>query len=458
MKILIVDDDDSIRNGIAAFLNGEEHKTQLAENGSMAIEILATQKFDLIISDLQMPEVDGFELLTNIRKKNNPTPLIIITAFATIEKAVNAMQFGADDFLTKPLNLNELKIKIKKIEQRIELQNENRALRGRVDQYDFPNIIGESESMKKLKKNIRKIASDKNISVMIYGKSGTGKELAARNIHKMSERVKAPFVAINCAALPEDLLESELFGFSAGAFTGANKSKPGIISSAHMGTLFLDEVSEMSQRLQAKLLRVLQDHKIQPLGSNELIDVDVRIVGASNINLKELVDKGMFREDLFYRLNVVEIKIPELCERREDIPMLVNYFNNENHSNGMSMVKFNDEAMSLITSYRFPGNIRELQNLIKMLSVTCDNKIIQAEDLPLKFQQTSSHSVSPSKNYDESLDYHSQLTATIKNFDKEYISSHLKKNNNNISRTAESIGLSRVSLYKKIKEYDLNNS
>ncbi len=328
MKILLVDDDTSTRNGIAVFLRNNNHDVTTAGDGEEAINIYNNKSFDLIISDVHMPGIDGIEVLKKIREKNEPVPFIIITAYAAIEDAVEAMKIGAEDYLTKPLNLIELGLKIDKINEKNALLAENKELREKLSRIDFPDIIGLSKEMTDLKKMVRKIASNQNISVMIYGESGTGKEVVARNIHKQSSRSTKPFMAVNCAALPDDLLESELFGYLKGAFTGAYRDKIGLFQAADKGTLFLDEVGEMSSNLQAKLLRVLQNLKFQPIGSTVEVSVDVRIIGASNKNLTELVNENKFREDLFFRLNVIDIKIPPLRERKEDILFLSTFLQN----------------------------------------------------------------------------------------------------------------------------------
>jgi len=450
MKILVVDDDKNLNSGICSFLKSNNFKTISAYNGEEGYSKLGIEKIDLVLSDLQMPKMNGIELLEKIKENMPELPIVIMTAFASVENAVEAMKIGAEDYITKPVNLKELLIKIKKIEKANDLVKENKELKKKVAKYELPEIVGESEAVKELKNILRKISSDPNIPVSIYGKSGTGKELVAKNIHFMSERKDLPFVPINCAVLSDDLLESELFGYKKGAFTGAVQNKIGLLESCEGGTIFLDEISEMSPRVQAKLLRVLQDGIIQPVGSIERKTVDVRFISASNKNLGDLVDQNKFREDLYFRLNIIEITVPSLEARKNDIPILIKHFLEKYDSKNKL---FSDEAMTIMQSYDWPGNIRELENLIRMLLVTVEGKTINAENLPPKLIKQNKMPMSQNLNYED--EYKSAYNKTLSSFEKEYIQYHLKKNNNNISKTADSINLSRVSLHKKIKEYQI---
>jgi DNA-binding NtrC family response regulator len=450
MKILVVDDDKNLNAGISAFLNSNDIVTVSAFDGEGGYDKINVEKFDLILSDLQMPIMNGIELLKKVKAKYPELPFLMMTAFASIENAVEAMKIGAEDYLTKPINLKELLIKIKKIEKSIGLKKENEELKKRVANYEVPEIVGESESLKELKNTLRKISSDPNIPVSIYGKSGTGKELVARNIHFMSERKDQPFVPINCAVLSDDLLESELFGYMKGAFTGAVQNKIGLLESCEGGTIFLDEISEMSPRVQAKLLRVLQDGIIQPVGSNEQKKVNVRFISASNQDLSDLVVQNKFREDLYFRLNIIEITVPSLESRKNDIPTLIEHFLKKYESDNKL---FSEEAIKIMQKYDWPGNIRELENLIRMLLVTVGNKIINVDDLPQKLLNEKKVQVSQNFNYED--EYKIAYNKTLSSFEKEYIQYHLNKNNFNISKTADSIHLSRVSLHKKIKEYQI---
>lgn len=453
MKILIVDDEAILRKGILTFLKNNGFEVSEASNGKEALEKIREEQFDLIISDVQMPVLNGIELLKMLKNKGISIPFIIITAFAKVEDAVLCMKLGADDYLTKPVNLEELNIKISKIKKQKILEKENVELKRQLDEITLPAIIGESSIINEMKNMMRKISSDPDVSVMIYGESGTGKELVARNIHAFSQRESYPFVALNCAAVPDELLESELFGYVKGAFTGAAKDKAGYFELANKGTIFLDEVSEMSPAMQAKLLRVLQDHKIQPLGSAQNIEVDIRVIGASNKKLDQLVKQNKFREDLYYRLNVVEITVPALRNRIDDIPLLIDHFLNQKKYK--QKITFDKETMSVLEKYSWPGNIRELENLIKMLMVTTNNSVIEISDLPEKILTGTDYSSKGWMEFYRVTDYQTALHNAVANFEKEYLKYHIKKNKSNISKTAAAINLSRVSLYKKINEYNL---
>jgi two-component system, NtrC family, response regulator PilR len=458
MRILLVDDEQSIRKGIEIYLISENHLVTSCENGLEAYELCKKEIFDLIISDMMMPKLNGLEFLKILIENKIAIPFILITAYATIEDAVTAMKLGAEDYLTKPLNLEELKLKIDKIINKKILLEENKKLKDRLNKIEFPDLIGESKVMQELKNRIVKLAADPDITVMIYGESGTGKELVARNIHFKSARLDKPFLAVNCAALSEELLESELFGHAKGAFTNAYKDKDGLFQSADEGTLFLDEVSEMSPRLQAKLLRVIQEKCFHPVGSTEIKKVDVRIIGASNKNLKELVTKGKFREDLYYRLNVVEICVPVLRKRTDDIPLLADHFLQRENLRTKKKISFSPASIEVLQNYPWNGNVRELENFIMMICATSEKDFIEPTSLPENiFSETLITSLKL-KGLIQQSDFQSALNNVIESFEKEYLSYHIKKNDGNISKTAESIGLSRVSLHKKIGQYNLNTN
>ncbi|MCB9210532.1 MAG: sigma-54-dependent Fis family transcriptional regulator [Ignavibacteriales bacterium] len=449
MKILVIDDDHDLNRGICAFLNANKFDVTNAHNGKEAFEIFRKSHFDLILSDLQMPEMDGIELLAKVKEKND-TPFIIMTAYASIENAVEAMKLGADDYLTKPINLQELLIRIKRSLAALEVINENLKLKQKLSKYELPEIIGESEAINDLKKLLIRISNNSDFPVAIYGKSGTGKELVARNIHFMSNRKNKPFIPINCATLNDELIQSELFGHVKGAFTGAIHNKIGLLESSEGGTIFLDEISEMSLSVQAKLLRVLQDGVVQPVGSNESKKVDVRFICASNKELPDLIIQKKFREDLYFRLNVVEIEVPSLSARKSDIPILIkHFFKKYNHSEKY----FDKETLQLILDYDWPGNIRELENLIRMEIVTTNSQIIRKEDLPKKYFQHKNITDNDNLNFEE--EYKPAYNKVVSSFEKKYLTYHLKKNNFNVSQTADLINLSRVSLHKKINEYSI---
>jgi DNA-binding NtrC family response regulator len=458
MRILLVDDEQSIRKGIEAFLISENHNVTCCENGNDALEVCKKDFFDLIISDNMMPELTGLELLNKLIESKITTPFILITAYATVEDAVKAMKLGAEDYLTKPLNLEELKLKIEKVKNKKKLIEENIELKEKLKEIEFPDLIGESKVLTNIKKKIIKVAADPDISVMIYGESGTGKELVARNIHFKSTRSEKPFLAINCAALSDELLESELFGHVKGAFTNAYKDKEGLFQSADTGTLFLDEVSEMSPRLQAKLLRILQEKNFQPVGSTETVSVDIRIIGASNKDLKKLIREEKFREDLYYRLNVIEIRLPALSERSDDIPLLINHFLQRENIRTLKRISLSAASMDILEKYPWKGNVRELENFIKMICVTSEKEIIEPSDLPENIFSEALLTSMKWKNLWQQNDFQIALSSAVENFEREYLTYHIKKNEGNISKTAEAIGLSRVSLHKKIGQYKLNTN
>ncbi len=452
MKILLAEDDRIISRGLEVFLSNNKHEIITVDNGEDALKQILRFQPDLIISDVIMPRKTGLELLSDLHEMNNKTPIIIITAHATVENAILAMKQGAYDFLLKPLNLEELSIKISKIQKTISILNENKNLKERLKQFQEPMIIGNSAAINKVRLMIENVYYDKDITVIIYGESGTGKELVARAIHSRGVRKNNPFIAINCAAIPDNLLESEFFGYKKGAFTGATTNKTGFFSAANKGTIFLDEVNEMSKSMQAKLLRVLQEKQIQPLGSNKVEPIDIQIIGASNENLKEKVARGEFREDLFYRISILEIEVPPLRERPGDVPLLLEYFLNRINS---QKLKFSNKTLEILQGYAWPGNIRELENLVRKLNVTCSHNIIESLDLPDSILNTNIE-----RNKDLSVDildknFKNAMEMTITKFEKKYLSYHLNKNQNNISNTAKTIGVSRVTLHKKIRDLKL---
>ncbi len=452
MHILLVDDDSNIRSGIAHFLILKGHNITEAEDGLNALEQLSKKTFDLVITDIKMPNMSGLTLLKTIKQEQNNLPVIIVTAFATIEDAVTAMQWGANDYLTKPLNLKELQLKIDKIDKQVTLQKENAALKSQLKQFENPDMIGYSKAMQEVNTLIRQISSDDTIPVLITGESGTGKEIAAKSIHQCSSRRDKPFIAVNCAAFPEHLLESELFGYKKGTFTGAEKDKTGFFQAADNGTLFLDEISEMSITMQAKLLRALQEQRIQPLGATLPVPVNVHILSATNKNLKDLINAGLFREDLYFRLNVIEINLPPLRERHGDIPLLINHFIKKYNSQNNEL-RFSATAMQSLLHYNWPGNIRELENLIRRLMVTSNNNYVDENDLNLF--TGNSLLQKPKASYNLTLPYKEALTQFISEFENDYLIYHLKLHRFNISKTAEAVGLSRVALHKKIKHYHI---
>jgi DNA-binding NtrC family response regulator len=381
-RVLVVDDDASLRRIVEYNLAEEGHSVATAENGEKALAALERTSFDLVVTDIKMPGLDGMELLRRIKSSSPDTQVIVITAFGTIEMAVEAMKAGAFEYVTKPFNRDELKLAARKALKLKHLEGENVRLRREVARkYGFENIVGDSPSMQRVFRLVEKVA-ETDAPVLITGESGTGKELVARAVHYRSSRTEQPFVAVNCAAIPRDLLESELFGHVKGAFTGAIRDRSGKFEEASGGTLFLDEVGDLPFDLQAKILRALQQLEITPVGSNQVVAVDIRIVAASNRDLEEGIREGTFREDLYYRLAVVPIRLPSLRERPEDIPLLVAHFLRTLAPGGR--VAIAPETLAVLTRYPWKGNVRELENTIERLLILRESDVIGLTDLPEK--------------------------------------------------------------------------
>jgi len=449
MRILVADDEAGIRRGIQLCLKNEGHDIVSVSDGKEALTRLNSENFDLVLSDVKMPNITGLELLAALKQEKNPVPIIIMTAYANVKDAVHALKIGAEDYLTKPLNLDELVAKVAKIQERAAVKKENEELRHKLKTICSPDMVGMSKSFREMLHLVQRVAQDGTVPVMIYGESGTGKELAAQKIHDLGPRAQEKFVAINCAAFNDELLESELFGHKKGAFTGAMLDKQGIFLAADRGTLFLDEVNEMSPRMQAKLLRTLQEGTIQPVGSTETVKVDVRIIGASNVDLMRAVQDGTFREDLFYRLNVVEIRMPPLRERREDISLLFQHFVGQYSE---SELLLSPEVHHFFQSYHWPGNVRELLNLVRLLLAVHHDSVVTMDHLPRTMVSSGSLSKASPGFVN---DYKTAYETTVSRFEKDFFSFHLQKNDSNISKTARSVGLSRVALHQKIKKYEI---
>lgn len=451
--ILIVDDEKNYPPIIAAVLEGEGYETLTANSGHQAMEILKNSDVDLILADLKMPVMNGIELLEQIKTRDPDLPVIMMTAYGTVEKAVEAMQKGAHNFIQKPFDNEQLVIFVKKAVAMFNLVKENRNLLNTFRrQYRFGNIIGKSKPMRTIFELIRKVAPS-GASVLIEGKSGTGKELVAKSIHFNSPRNEKPFIAVNCAALAETLLESELFGHEKGAFTGAASTRKGRFEVADGGTLFLDEIGELSQNLQVKLLRVLQEKTFERVGGMKPIHVDIRLITATNKRLKEEVAAGRFRDDLYYRLNVVRISLPSLKDRAEDILLLANHFikkfaDERQASNPVAGI---DQAViRMFYEYTWPGNVRELENVIERAMILCPGETIQLSDLPRDFQENVSRPLNL-----ENIAENAQLNETLAMVEKVMIKRALKLSNNIQARAAALLGIGKSGLNQKIKKYDL---
>jgi two-component system response regulator HydG len=446
-KILVVDDEQSHRAMLRAVLGKEGYEVSEADDGTSAVKAVENDTFDLILMDIRMTDMDGIEAVGEIKKFSPSIPIIMMTAYASIKTAVDALKSGAYDYLTKPLDIDELKIHIKKALEHYRLQEENIFLRERLaDRFNFSQIIGRSRSMKELFETLSLIAPS-DATVLIYGESGTGKEIVANAIHQNSPRAQKPFIKVNCAALPETLLESELFGHERGAFTGALTRKAGRFQMADGGSLFLDEISDMSLTTQVKLLRVLQEREFEPLGSTKTIQVDIRLITATNKDLEEEVKAGRFREDLFYRLNVVPIHLPPLRKRKDDIPLLAEHFFNIYREKNKSSVKgFLPKTMDIMVRYDWPGNVRELENVIERSVLLCRSEFISPGDLPPLVQGAG--------DKEQSLVSVPQ-GMTLKEVEKEVIIQTLSDTNGSRTQTARILGISRKTLQNKLKEYDI---
>jgi two-component system response regulator HydG len=446
-KILVVDDEASHRTMLKAVLTSEGYQISEADDGKTAIEAVEGESYDLILMDVRMTELDGIEAMQEIKKISPAIPIIIMTAYGSVETAVDALKSGAYDYLTKPLDIEELKILIQKALDHYRLREENIVLRERLaDRFDFSRIIGKSKAMKDLFETLAMVAPS-DATILLYGESGTGKEIVANALHENSPRARRPFIKVSCAALPETLLESELFGHERGAFTGAIGRKEGRFQLANGGTIFLDEVSEMSPTTQVKLLRVLQEREFEPLGSTKTIRVDIRIIATTNKNLEEEVKEGNFREDLFYRLNVVPIELPALRKRKEDVPLLAKHFLNICSEKAQTPIKgFLPKTMDLMIRYDWPGNIRELENAIERAVLLCQGEYISPEDLPHAVQGAEGGEL-PGVAVPSGM--------TLKEVEREVIVQILEETDGNRTQTARILGISRKTLQNKLKEYGI---
>ncbi len=445
-SILVADDEKNIRLGLGQALEGEGYNTFLAENGLKALEIIEKENIDIVITDLRMPEMAGEELLKRISRDYKNIPVIILTGHGTIENAVQTMRDGAYDFMTKPLNLDHLFLIIKRALKNRELVLSNKALQEEVEKIrnDKLKIVGKSSAIKKVLDTVKQVASTR-ASVLITGESGVGKEVVADVIHSISDRKDKPFIKVHCAALSDTLLESELFGHEKGAFTGAVARKRGRFELAHKGTIFLDEIGEINQSTQIKLLRVLQERTFERVGGEETVSVDVRIISATNKDLEKEVEKGNFREDLYYRLNVVKLDIPPLRERKDDIPLLVATFLKDfSKENNKVIDGIDQKAQSALYNHNWKGNIRELRNCIESAVVMTRENIITFDDLPLSVKNDSSSGFINIKT-----------GATMEEVEKIVIQSTLSSLNGNKSRTAEVLGIGRKTLHRKLNEYNI---
>jgi two-component system nitrogen regulation response regulator NtrX len=446
-QILVVDDEERIRQSLNGILKDEGYEVVESKDGAQALKQLESDPPDLVLLDIWMPGVDGMAVLERMKGQIPNLPVIMISGHGNIELAVKAVKLGAYDFIEKPLSLEKVLLAVNNALLFSKLEQENRALRQEVERkYE---IVGNSAEVQKLKEQI-KIVAPTNGWVLINGENGTGKELVARAIHRLSLRAERSFVEVNCAAIPEELIESELFGHEKGSFTGALTKKRGKFDLAHEGTLFLDEIADMSLKTQAKILRILQEQKFERVGGTEMIYVDVRVIAATNRDLMEEIQKGKFREDLFYRLNVIPLTAPPLRERRGDIPLLVEYFIEAFClENNKEKKKISPEAMELLTGYAWPGNVRELKNLVERMVIMTRGPVIEEKDVPDPVRE---HPRAPLEFSFFDFDL---LRDARREFEKRFIMKKLSENDENISKTAEMIGIERSNLHRKIKSYEI---
>ena len=442
-NILVVDDERDICRALNIILTKEGYAVTEAYNGEQAVELLRKQDFDLVMTDIKMEKMDGFEVLRQTQQISPGTTVVMMTAFASVGSAVEAMRAGATDYITKPFINDDIRLTVRRIIDGRDLQRENQILRQELSQRrdTFKDIIGNSEAMQKVFAVMEKVVPSK-ANVLITGESGTGKGLVAQAIHESGPRKGKPFIAINCGAIPENLLETELFGHKKGAFTSAVEDKKGLITMANEGTLFLDEVGELPLALQVKLLHVIQTKELTPVGDTRVITVDIRIIAATNADLMQRVKEGRFREDLYYRLNVIELRLPPLRERRDDIPVLVkHYLKTFADEAKKTITDVEYDAMKALLAYDWPGNIRELRNTLERAVVLAEGDIVALHDLPDKFRNIDLEGISASS-----------LRQALDDFEREYIRRNLAENKGNKEATAERLGIDLATLYRKLKK------
>jgi len=443
-RILFLDDETEILSIVEQYLGGHGYQVTVSDNGAKALALAREKVFDIIFTDLKMPEVGGLELLRAVKETSPETEVIILTGYGTVDSAVEALKLGSYDYLQKPIEFERLKILIDRIIEKQALQKENILIKKRLrDRYQYDGLVGASEKIREIYTIVDRI-SHTSPTVFIQGESGTGKELAANVIHQNSDRKDKPFIAVNCGAIVGNLLESELFGHLKGAFTGAIRDNVGLFKAADGGTIFLDEIAEIEASLQVKLLRVLQERKIRPVGSAHEKTVDVRVIAATNQETDVLLHKNIMREDLFYRLNVINIRMPALREMRADIPLLVRHFLNRFNTRSQKKVQgISPEALDCLDRYHWPGNVRQLENVIERAFALGVDKIIQAEDLPLEIREAAQQGAGT----DEIL--------TLRDNEIALIRSALQNTNGNRAKAAKLLGISTSTIYRKIEKYQI---
>jgi DNA-binding NtrC family response regulator len=450
-NILVIDDEAAQRDILTGYLKKKGYKIFPASSGKEGIEITKNNPVDIILSDFKMPDLNGIEVLEQVKKINPEISFVIVTAYGTVENAVKAMRLGAFDYIAKPVDLDELDLMIERIIEHKNLMSENQLLKTQLqEKYKISSIVSQSRKMEEVI-NVAARVADSKATVLITGENGTGKEVLAKAIHFMSSRKEKPFVAVNVPALTETLLESELFGHEKGAFTGADKLRKGRFEVAHGGTLFLDEVGDIPQSIQVKLLRVLQEHQFERVGGTEKIEVDVRIIAATNKDLEQKIKDGTFREDLYYRLNVVSIKIPSLRERKEDIlPMIESFIQKYCKENNKENLEISKEAVDILMKHNYPGNVRELENIVERAVVLTRSKVITLNDLPINikgFKEEKSITASEEET----------LTEQVEALEKQLIFDALQQSGGNQTKAGKLLGLTERNLRYKLKKYDIKH-
>ena len=440
-NILIADDEEQIREPLSFVLNKEGYNCKTVNDGSNAIKALQEDNYDILITDIKMPGMNGVEVLEKSREISPETIVILITAYGSVETAIQALRKGAADYFLKPLDFDEVLVRLKNLIRNKELFRFNKILRKQINtNYNFENIIGKSSVMKKIFEMVKQV-SEVSTNILITGATGTGKELIARAIHNNGNKKDKPFIPVNCGAIPDNLYESEFFGYKKGAFTGADTNYEGLFKSADSGTIFLDEIAELPEHMQVKLNRVLQEREIKPIGSSFTIKIDVRILAATNKNLEEEVKSGSFREDLFYRINVVELKLPSLAERKDDVPLLVDHFINKyNNELNKSIMGIDNEVIKLFMSYDWKGNLRELENMIERAVLLCQEDIITPKYLPSHIFENKNEL------------YTDNLNEAIETFEQNHINEIIKRTEGNKTEAAKLLGVDPSTLYRKMSK------
>jgi two-component system response regulator PilR (NtrC family) len=451
-NILIVDDEQSYRQLLSLVFEGDGHTVRTAMNGRLALELIQSDPADVIISDVKMPDMDGIEMLRSVRESSPDLGVVLMTAFASVETAREAFKLGADDFIQKPFDVEELKLIVKKTLEKQALIDENRAFkRAQRERGSVKNIVGNSNKMVAIFQMIETVAEVQS-TVLITGESGTGKELVARAIHDLSPRAERPFISINCGAFTETLLESELFGYIKGSFTGANTNRKGLFEAANKGTIFLDEIGEMSTAMQVKLLRVLQERRVRPVGAHDELPIDTRVIAATNRNLKQMSDDGTFREDLFYRISVIPINLPPLRERPEDIPELVDHFINKFSVQTGRNLSISPKAMQILENYMWHGNVRELEHTIERAVALERGDEIQPERLP---EHITNYNPERIKAEFDLPDDGLNLVAHLESLEKTYVVEALRKTSGNQTKAADLLQMQVRSLRHLLDKHNI---